>query len=215
MLVAPNDVSRVIARPFVGEPGGYSTHEKPTRFLDCAAGRDLARRARARPVLPRAGVGKVDDLFAGRAISSTHTANNARASRRSRNGSLNASNGLLFANLVDFDQAFRAPERRSGVLWCAAAVRCGAAGLAGHSYARTICCSSPPITGTIRRRHQPTTHASACRCWRLAGTSNPPRLDAASTFSDLGATVAEWFGIEFRGRGTSFLPQLVAPLDGG
>jgi phosphopentomutase len=28
------------------------------------------------------------------------------------------------------------------------------------------------------------------------------------TFSDLGATVAEWLNVGFRGAGTSFLPQL-------
>ena len=30
------------------------------------------------------------------------------------------------------------------------------------------------------------------------------------TFSDLGATVAEWLGIAFRGKGESFLAELIA-----
>jgi phosphopentomutase len=30
------------------------------------------------------------------------------------------------------------------------------------------------------------------------------------TFSDLGATVAEWLGIAFRGRGRSFLPAVIS-----
>jgi phosphopentomutase len=30
-----------------------------------------------------------------------------------------------------------------------------------------------------------------------------------ATFSDLGATVAEWFGIGFRGAGSSFLSELI------
>jgi phosphopentomutase len=34
-------------------------------------------------------------------------------------------------------------------------------------------------------------------------------LGRRSTFSDLGATVAEWFGIPFRGRGKGFLSELV------
>jgi phosphopentomutase len=38
----------------------------------------------------------------------------------------------------------------------------------------------------------------------------PASLGRRSTFSDLGATIAECFGVPFRGRGTSFLPQLVA-----
>jgi phosphopentomutase len=35
-------------------------------------------------------------------------------------------------------------------------------------------------------------------------------LGHRQTFSDLGATIGEWFGVAFRGRGTSFLPALVA-----
>jgi phosphopentomutase len=34
-------------------------------------------------------------------------------------------------------------------------------------------------------------------------------LGTRDTFSDLGATVADWFGLSWRGRGTSFLPLLV------
>ena len=30
-----------------------------------------------------------------------------------------------------------------------------------------------------------------------------------TTFADLGATVAEWFGLSFRGAGTSFLAQVL------
>jgi phosphopentomutase len=37
----------------------------------------------------------------------------------------------------------------------------------------------------------------------------PSNLGDRPTFSDLGATVAEWFGISYRGRGTSFLPELI------
>jgi phosphopentomutase len=36
----------------------------------------------------------------------------------------------------------------------------------------------------------------------------PVSIGRRDTFSDLGATVADWFGIAFRGRGTSFLPVI-------
>jgi phosphopentomutase len=35
-------------------------------------------------------------------------------------------------------------------------------------------------------------------------------LGHRETFSDLGATVAEWLDVSFRGRGQSFLGQLIA-----
>jgi phosphopentomutase len=55
-----------------------------------------------------------------------------------------------------------------------------------------------------------TDHARECVPVLVAG----PRVRAVdlgtrSTFSDLGATVAEWLGIAFRGRGRSFAAELV------
>jgi phosphopentomutase len=38
----------------------------------------------------------------------------------------------------------------------------------------------------------------------------PGDLGVRGTFSDLGATVGEWLGVSFRGRGTSFLSLLTA-----
>jgi phosphopentomutase len=35
-------------------------------------------------------------------------------------------------------------------------------------------------------------------------------LGLRSTFSDLGATVADWFGVSFRGKGSSFLTEIVS-----
>ena len=36
----------------------------------------------------------------------------------------------------------------------------------------------------------------------------PGPIGVRTTFADLGATVAEWLGVPFRGAGTSFLPEL-------
>ena len=56
-----------------------------------------------------------------------------------------------------------------------------------------------------------TDHARECVPLLALGTRvRPCSLGARPTFSDLGATVAEWLGIQFRGRGTSFLSRLVA-----
>jgi phosphopentomutase len=37
---------------------------------------------------------------------------------------------------------------------------------------------------------------------------HPVPLGERPTFSDLGATVAEWLNVGFRGKGASFLPML-------
>ena len=104
MLVAPNDVSRVIARPFVGEPGAY-TRTKNRRDLSIEPPSPTLLDALAEAGVSRAGVGKTDDLFAGRNLTARHTANNAEGIAAIA-AWLREADGLLFANLVDFDTQF-------------------------------------------------------------------------------------------------------------
>jgi phosphopentomutase len=156
----------------------------------------------------RTGIGKVDDLFARRGIGATHTPSNAVGIAAVREWLGSGASGFLFVNLVDFDQLF--------------GHRNDAAGFYGalREFDRAL----PSILSTLREDdllfitadhgNDPTTastdHARECVPLLAAG----PRVRAVdlgrrSTFSDLGATVAEWFGIAFRGRGTSFLSDLV------
>ena len=105
LLVPPHDVSRVIARPFLGHDGAY-TRTKNRRDFSIAPPRVTLLDALASAGIARAGVGKVDDLFAGRGITSQHTASNADGIAAIRSWIERAESGLLFANLVDFDQQF-------------------------------------------------------------------------------------------------------------
>src|SRR5881394_4009343 len=76
MLVAPHDVSRVIARPFAGPPGHYA-RTAHRRDFSLQPPQETLLDALADAHVPRAGVGKVDDLFAGRGITAKHGADNA------------------------------------------------------------------------------------------------------------------------------------------
>jgi phosphopentomutase len=207
MLVAPNDVSRVIARPFVGNPGAY-TRTKNRRDFSIAPPSETLLDALASAGIARDGVGKVDDLFAGRGISSTHTASNEEGILAIEKWLTNAPSGLLFSNLVDFDQAF---GHRNDVPGFYGALRQFDAAL-------------PSLLGQLREDdllfitadhgNDPTTpstdHARECVPLLVFGPSvRPSYVGHRQTFSDLGATVADWFGLAFRGRGTSFLSQLV------
>jgi phosphopentomutase len=158
--------------------------------------------------IPRAGVGKVDDLFAGRSITATHTASNADGIRGIKNWLSTAESGLLFSNLVDFDQLF---GHRNDV-----------AGFYGAL--REFDAALPSITSRLKEEdllfitadhgNDPTTpssdHAREIVPLLAGGMRVVPRdLGERETFSDLGATVAEWFGLSFRGRGKSFLSELI------
>jgi phosphopentomutase len=208
MLVAPHDVSRVIARPFIGEPGSYSRTKNRRDFSIAPPGETLLD-ALEREGIPRAGVGKVDDLFAGRAIQSTHTADNGDGIAAIMKWLGSAPKGLLFSNLVDFDQAF---GHRNDVLGFYGALRQFDAALPGLL---ALLREDDLLFITADHGNDPTTpstdHARECVPLLVLGHPvQPGTLGHRSTFSDLGATVAEWLGVRFRGRGTSFLSSLVA-----
>ena len=207
MLKPPYDVSRVIARPFAGTSGSYERTSN-RRDYSIEPPDETLLDALAKAGIPRAGVGKVDDLFAGRSITSKHTSSNAEGIRGIKEWLSAAESGLLFANLVDFDQLF---GHRNDV-----------AGFYGAL--REFDAALPSITSRLKEDdllfitadhgNDPTTpstdHARE-RVPLLAGGMRvvPRDLGERQTFSDLGATVAEWFGLSFRGRGKSFLAELV------
>ncbi|HEY4218406.1 MAG TPA: phosphopentomutase [Gemmatimonadaceae bacterium] len=208
MLVAPNDVSRVIARPFVGEPGSFTRTKNRRDFSIAPPGETLLDALEAAGV-PRSGVGKVDDLFARRAIASEHTANNAEGIDAIKKWLAKPIGGLLFGNLVDFDQAF---GHRNDVPGFYGALRQFDTALPGLE---ALLREDDLLFLTADHGNDPTTpstdHARECvPLLALGPRVRPVALGTRSTFSDLGATVGEWLGVAFRGKGTSFLPQLVA-----
>lgn len=207
MLVAPHDVSRVIARPFVGTPGAWrrtpnrkdvSIEPPAETLLDALAAAGIAR----------TGVGKVDDLFAQRGLVGGHTQDNAEGLERILRWLTDGPDGLLFANLVDFDQLFGHRNDVPGF----------------HRAVQAFDAALPSLTAALREDdllfitadhgNDPTTpstdHARECVPVLAFGPQvRPVSLGRRSTFSDLGATVAEWLGVGFRGQGVSFLPGMV------
>ena len=207
MLVAPHDVSRVIARPFRGSPGAYARTANRRDFSIQPPSETLLD-ALERDGIPRVGVGKVDDLFAGRGITARHTANNAEGIAAIGSWINSQSDGLLFANLVDFDQLF---GHRNDVPGFYRALQ---------EFDQAL----PTLTDALREDdllfltadhgNDPTTsssdHARECVPLLVIGRRvRPVELGRRQTFSDLGATVAEWLGTRFRGRGQSFLSAII------
>ncbi|HKN66086.1 MAG TPA: phosphopentomutase [Gemmatimonadaceae bacterium] len=208
MLVAPNDVSRVIARPFVGTAGSYERTSN-RRDFSIAPPRQTLLDALAAAGIPRDGVGKVDDLFAGRGIRSRHTASNADGIAAIGEWLRSAESGLLFANLVDFDQQF---GHRNDVPGFYQALREFDAALPSFLAALH---EDDLLFITADHGNDPTTpstdHARECVPLlalgrRVAGVT----IGRRETFSDLGATISDWFAVPFSGAGRSFLPTLIA-----
>ena len=106
LLSGADAVGRVIARPFIGEPGAFERTEG-RRDYALAPPSESYLDALTAANIPVHGVGKVNDLFAGRGFATSHpgaTNERALASVDALIGSLD--HGLVFANLIETDQRF-------------------------------------------------------------------------------------------------------------
>ena len=113
MLEGPHRVNRVIARPFVGEPG---------KFVRTAGRRDYAVAPPQPSILdaltaggvPTCGVGKIGDIYCCQGIAAgSRTADNAEGIARTVEWLDAGQGGFCFTNLNDFDSKYghrRDPE---------------------------------------------------------------------------------------------------------
>lgn len=103
-LVAPYRIGRVIARPFVGsEHDGFRRSPHRRDFSMPPPRPTVLERLTAADVKV-VGIGKVEDLFAGRGLSQSHRTRDNRESMCRLLAEWPAmQHGLLLANLIDFD----------------------------------------------------------------------------------------------------------------
>ena len=199
-------VSRVIARPFVGEPGAWKRTGSRRDFSLPPPGPTLLDRLSERQI-PRVGVGKVDDLFAGRGITSIHTETNAEAYALIE-GALAAMNrGLLLANVIEFDQTW---GHRNDV----AGFNRGLMEL-DRSVPRLLkgVRENDLVIFTADHGNDPTTpstdHSREIVPLLVFGPKvRPADLGRRRTLADIGQTVAEFLGVPAVGAGTSFLSEV-------
>ncbi|NIS16338.1 MAG: phosphopentomutase [candidate division Zixibacteria bacterium] len=103
MLTGEWGVSRVIARPFVGESGSYvRTSDRKDFSIEPVDETMLDKLIKAEYQV--IGIGKIEDLFAGRGLTeSYHTGNNKHGVDMLLKMIAEKDRGLIFINLVDFD----------------------------------------------------------------------------------------------------------------
>ena len=205
LLVGEHAVSRVIARPFTGKPGAYRRTPHRRDFSIEPVGTTLLDRLAAVGV-PRLGIGKVDDLFAGRNIASEHTATNADAYRMIERALDDTMAGFIFVNVIEFDQTWGhrndVPGFHEGLKQLDAWIP--------RLEARTK--GDDLIILTADHGNDPTTPSTdhsreAVPILALGPRVRPVTLGERSSFADMGATVAEYFGVAASplAAGTSFL----------
>ena len=206
MLRGEHGVSRVIARPFVGPPGHYRRTPNRKDFSLEPTGSTLLDRL-AELDIPRVGVGKVDDLFAGRGIASTHTPTNADAYRLILAALASMSAGLLLANVIEFDQTWGHRNDVPGFLAGLEELDRALPSLLQAAQAEDL------IIFTADHGNDPTTPSTDHSREQVPILVYGPRVGAVSlgeraTFADIGQTVADFLGAAPLAAGTSFLPEV-------
>src|SRR5512133_3509902 len=202
----PFRVARVIARPFIGTPGKYVRTYHRKDFSIPTPGKTVLERLVDRRVKVF-GVGKIPDVFDRRGITDeVHTEGNADGLAKTEALLDRVDHGLVFVNLVDFDMLYghrndpagyaRALEEMDRTL-----PRILGKLRPGEVLALTAdhgCDPTTPSTDHSREYVPLLVHAAG---------KGGGHLGVRSSFADLGATVAEFFGVKADG-GRSFLPDL-------
>jgi phosphopentomutase len=208
ILVGEHGVARVIARPFVGRPGAFqrvSGHRRDFS-LEPVAATLLDHLAAAN--VERVGVGKVDDLFAGRSITSRHTPTNEDAYRLIGDALRSIDTGLILANVIEFDQTWGHRNDVPGFYKGLQALDRALPGLIG------LLQDDDLMILTADHGNDPTSassdHSREAVPLLVVGPRVRPVTLGARAFVDVGATVAHYFGLDL-GVGESFL----APVTGG
>ena len=210
MLTGPElGVGRVIARPYTGEYPNYVRTSNRHDFSLLPPAPTLLD-ALKQAGLATIGVGKIYDIFAGQGITEmVRNKSNADGMEHTLHYAAQDFEGLCFVNLVDFDMLF---GHRNDVDGYAAALTEFDGQLrellpmlkeddllfitADHG-----CDPSTPSTDHSRE-HVPLLAYGA----KIKAAYN---LGTRSTYADLAATVAEYFGVKANIAGTSFLREIL------
>jgi phosphopentomutase len=211
LLDGPNRVGRVIARPFAGTVGNFRRTERRHDYA-VEPPRPMLLDVLAERKTPVFGIGKIHDIYNGRGVDDyVTTKNNADGMAKLNEALSHRKQGLIFANLVDFDMLFghrkdvegfaRSLEEFDGLLgpFLDALDRHDLLLItADHG------CDPDPVN--------PTTDHSREYVPILVYGPNARRginLGVRSTLSDMGQTVADNFGASIP-HGIGFLKELLS-----
>ncbi|MEM1450991.1 MAG: phosphopentomutase [Planctomycetota bacterium] len=218
-LTVEMGLARVIARPFVDSEQGAEPGAR-TRFARTYNRRDYSLTPPRPTVLdalkeagvPVVGIGKIEDIFAGLGLTrAIHTEGNAHGMAHTRRSVKDLAGGLVFVNLVDFDMLYG--HRRDPAGYRTAIEEFDRAlGELEHDRRDDDIFILTADHGNDPTKSEHTDHTREYVPLIVYGTqlTGGVALGTRSTFADIGATVADVFGVAYDGAGTSFLADVVA-----
>jgi phosphopentomutase len=154
-------------------------------------------------------VGKVDDLFAGRGVTEAmHTSGNAEGEALLAELARKRGEGLVFANLVDFDQLYGHRNDPVGFARALETFDDRLGEILAHLRSEDLCLitadhgNDPTTPSTDHSREYTPLLAAGPR------VRSDTDLGTRETFADVGASLADVFGIAPLESGKSFIREL-------
>jgi phosphopentomutase len=209
ILRGPHEVGRVIARPFIGAPGAFTRTANRHDYAVPPPRGMLLDKLEESGVFVHS-VGKIFDVYLGRGIKdSEKTRNNADGMAKTLEAMNETGRGLIFVNLVDFDQQYGHRNDIEGYgcaleefdAWLPAFESAMVPGDLAILTADHGC--DPTTPGTDHSREYVPLLASGPE------VRQGVNLGLRGSLSDIGQTVAENFGVRIA-HGTSFLQEITS-----
>ena len=205
----PYEVARVIARPFVGQIGNF---QRTTNRRDYAVPipknnllQDLLKKG-----YPVSGIGKIQDIFVGINLTrGVHTTGDADGMEQLIKQYSTGQEGLIFVNLVDSDMKYGHRRDVEGYAHNLAAIDGKIGELLDILDDKTLLLITadhgcdPTAAGTDHTREY------VPLLFYGAAVKEEKQIALRESFADLGATLAEWFGIEYTGEGISVAKEVL------
>lgn len=209
ILTGEHAVGRVIARPFVGELGNFERTDRREDFTLKPPQKTIL------DYISEAGqeviaVGKIEDIFSWQGITaSTHSGDNQEAVSDICKYLKEDKEGLIFANLIDFDQKYGHRNNPEGYAQALEAFDVHLAKIIEELTKDDLLVITadhgcdPTFAGTDHTREYVPLLVYGPR------VNSGVDLGTRETFADLGATITDVLGVNSTGVGTSFKDELL------
>ena len=209
LLQGKHGVGRVIARPFVGTPGNF-TRTSNRHDFSLEPPKETLLDALQKADLATIGVGKINDIFAGKGISEyVYNKSNLDGMAHADTYAAKDFEGLCFVNLVDFDMQF---GHRRDAMGYAQALNEFDSWLGGFLpklgnddlvFITADHGCDPAFTAT-------TDHTREFVPLLVLGKGvKPVNLGTRGSFADIAATIADIFGVALDTPGQSFKEDIL------
>ncbi|WP_296115453.1 phosphopentomutase [uncultured Eubacterium sp.] len=206
MLQGDLGVGRVIARPFVGTSSGNYTRTSRRHDFSLEPPQDTMLDVLKEAEYDVIGIGKINDIFAGKGITEfVRTQDNADGIEKTLEYMERDFNGLCFINLVDFDMLY---GHRNDVPGYAKALT-----YFDQQLPKILSAMEPEDVLMITADHgcdpgtPSTDHSREYTPFVMYGKNLPhgKNMGTRGSFSDIGATVLDYFGLSGEIAGESML----------